>query len=121
MGEGHLAAEDGFLEEVIKQKVLQVGVLVKGLLDVAKKDTVKVKQRENLLLSSEGFHTTSSFFKCTILFIFFFATSNLNLKVCPTSPSDDAAPSPHECNASVVQLPVVYLIAASLSSMKPCA
>lgn len=48
MGEGHLAAEDGFLEEVIKQEVLQVRVLVKGLLDVTKKHTVK--QRENSLL-----------------------------------------------------------------------
>ena len=50
MREGHLAAEDGFLEEVIEQKVLQVGVLVKGLLDVAKKHTVKVQQRKNSLL-----------------------------------------------------------------------
>ena len=45
MGVGHLAVEDGFPEEVIEQEVLQVWVLVKGLLDVAKKDTVKVKQR----------------------------------------------------------------------------
>ena len=50
MREGNLTAEDGFLEEVIEQKVLQVGVLVKGLLDVAKKHTVKVKQRKNSLL-----------------------------------------------------------------------
>ena len=47
---GHLAAEDGFLEEVIEQEVLQVRVLVKGLLDVTKKHTVKVKQRKKSLL-----------------------------------------------------------------------
>ena len=58
MGEGHLAAEDGFLEEVIEQEVLQVRVLVKGLLDVTKKHTVKVKQRKKLII--ETFHTTSS-------------------------------------------------------------
>ena len=46
MGGGYLAAEDGFLEKVIEQEVLQVGVFVKRLLDVTKKHTVKVN-REN--------------------------------------------------------------------------
>ena len=51
MREVHLAAKDGFLEEVIEQEVLQVGVLVKGLLDVAKKHTVKGTQRKNSLFT----------------------------------------------------------------------
>ena len=46
MGGGYLAAEDGFLEEVIEQEVLQVRVFVKRLLDVTKKHTVNVN-REN--------------------------------------------------------------------------
>lgn len=37
----HLATEDCCLEEVIKQEVLEVGVLVKCLLDVAKEYTAK--------------------------------------------------------------------------------
>lgn len=37
----HLATEDCCLEEVVKQEVLEVGVLVKCLLDVAKEYTAK--------------------------------------------------------------------------------
>lgn len=43
----HLATEDCCLEEVVKQEVLEVGVLVKCLLDVAKEYTANPRETGN--------------------------------------------------------------------------